>query len=159
MQKIAVKVVQDDKDLPLPKYQTEGSAGMDVYSAASLVLKPGEVKLVPTGLRLAIPQGYEIHVRARSGLALKHGVTVLNGIGTVDSDYRGPLGVILINHGNADFAIQKGDRIAQLVLNKCEQIAWDVTDSLDETERGEGGFGSTGVSKEQKTLFSSTIKG
>ncbi len=159
MQKITVKVVQDDRDLPLPEYQTEGSAGMDVYSAASVVLKPGEVKLIPTGLRMAIPLGYEAHVRARSGLALKHGITVLNGIGTVDSDYRGPLGVILINLGTADFAIQKGDRIAQLVLNKCEQIVWDVADSLDETERGEGGFGSTGVHQKQRTLFSSTKEG
>lgn len=145
MQKVKVQVVQDDKELPLPKYQTEGSAGMDVYASESLVLKKGETKLVQTGLRLAIPLGYEVHVRARSGLALKHGITVLNGIGTVDSDYRGPLGVILINHGKEDFPINKGNRIAQLVLNKVEQIEWQSVASLDDTARGTGGFGSTGV--------------
>ncbi len=146
MEKVKVKVEIVDKDIPLPKYQTAGSAGMDVHSAEDLVVPKGEFKIISTGLKFAIPAGYEIHVRPRSGLAAKNGVTVLNTPGTLDSDYRGILKVILINHGKEDFNIKKGDRIAQIVLNKFEAAELEVTDSLEETSRGEGGFGSTGVS-------------
>lgn len=139
-----VKVV-NKAEFGLPKYQTKGSAGMDVHSAEDLVLKKGEIKLVPTGLFFALPEGYEISVRPRSGLALKHGITLLNSPGTLDSDYRGELKVILINHGPADFEIMKGDRIAQIVLNKYEPIEWHEVPELDETERKSGGFGSTGI--------------
>lgn len=129
----------------MPKYATEGSAGCDLYSAESLMLKRGEFKAIDTGIRVALPKGYEAHVRARSGLAARNGVTVLNGIGTLDSDYRGPLKVILINHGANDFEIKKGDRIAQLVLNKVDIIEWEPSEELDETERNEGGLGHTGT--------------
>lgn len=135
-----------EKGLPLPKYATEGSVGCDLYSAEDVMLKKGEFKAIDTGIRVALPPGYEAHVRARSGLAAKNGITVLNGIGTLDWDYRGPLKVILINHGLDDFEIKKGDRIAQLVLNKVEIIEWVPKEELDETERNEGGLGHTGIS-------------
>ncbi|MEK6816300.1 MAG: dUTP diphosphatase [Nanoarchaeota archaeon] len=140
-----VKVVQLHKELPLPRYQTSGSAGMDVHSAEDLILKKGEIKLVPTGLFFALPEGYELSVRPRSGLALKHGITLLNSPGTLDSDYRGELKIILINHGPADFEIKKCDRIAQIVLNRYEPIEWHEVAELDDTERKSGGFGHTGI--------------
>jgi dUTP pyrophosphatase len=130
--------------LPLPAYATSGAAGMDVVSAEEVTIAPGARHAVATGLALAIPQGYEIQVRPRSGLALKHGITVPNTPGTIDSDYRGELKVILINHGTEPFAIARGDRVAQLVLAPVVQAAWDEVEELDATERGEGGFGSTG---------------
>jgi dUTP pyrophosphatase len=130
--------------LPLPAYATSGAAGMDVVSAEDVVIAPGARHPVATGLALAIPEGFEIQVRPRSGLALKHGITVPNTPGTIDSDYRGELKVLLINHGNEPFAIARGDRVAQLVLAPVVQAAWDEVTSLDETVRGAGGFGSTG---------------
>lgn len=134
--------------LPLPAYETEGSAGLDLRAAIAdgetLVLKPMARALVPTGLKIAVPQGYEVQVRPRSGLALKFGITCLNSPGTVDSDYRGEVGVILINLGSEDFVIRRGDRIAQMIVARHARIHWDVRDSLDATARGEGGFGSTG---------------
>jgi dUTP pyrophosphatase len=134
--------------LDLPAYETAGSAGMDVRAAvledAPMVLKPGERALVPTGLSVAIPEGYEIQVRPRSGLAAKHGLTCLNTPGTIDSDYRGEIKVILINLGAEAFTIQRGERIAQLVLAPVTRLAWAEVDTLDETARGAGGFGSTG---------------
>lgn len=132
---------------PLPEYQTDGAAGMDVraFLPEKIVIKPGEVSLVPTGLFMEIPVGYEIQVRARSGLALKNKIGLLNGIGTIDSDYRGELKVILFNFGDEDFEIASGDRIAQIVLNKFERIDFVLEDKLSQTERGEGGFGSSGV--------------
>ena len=139
-----VKILKTDKDLPTPKYAHEGDAGMDLYSAEELVLRPGEHKLVQTGIRIAVPAGYEMQVRPRSGLAAKHGISVVNAPGTIDSQYRGPVGVILINHGKNDFEIKKGDRIAQIVLNKFETIDFHEVEELDDTQRGEGGFGSTG---------------
>ncbi|MDO5716705.1 MAG: dUTP diphosphatase [Tissierellia bacterium] len=141
-----VKVVNKSKNL-LPKYASNGAAGMDLRACLTepIVLKSGKTALVPTGLYMEIPQGYELQIRCRSGLALKHGIGLVNGIGTIDSDYRGEIGVILINFGEEDFTIQPGDRIAQCVLNKFETIEWSVTDTLEESERGEGGFGSTGV--------------
>ncbi|MGY6637987.1 MAG: dUTP diphosphatase [Erythrobacter sp.] len=143
---IAVKVkrLPHGLDLPLPAYATAGAAGMDVVAAEDVVIAPGARYPVATGLALAIPQGFEIQVRPRSGLALKHGITVPNTPGTIDSDYRGELKVLLINHGVEPFAIQRGDRVAQLVLAPVVQAAWDEVESLDETLRGAGGFGSTG---------------
>ncbi|NTZ43150.1 dUTP diphosphatase [Altererythrobacter sp. SALINAS58] len=132
--------------LPLPAYATAGAAGMDVVSAEDIVLGVRQRHAVATGLRLAIPHGYEIQVRPRSGLALKHGITVPNSPGTIDSDYRGELKIILINHGDEDFKIMRGDRIAQLVVAPVTQGAWHEVDALDETDRGERGFGSTGGS-------------
>lgn len=143
---IAVKVkrLPHGQDLPLPAYATAGAAGMDVVAAEDVVIAPGARYPVATGLALAIPQGFEIQVRPRSGLALKHGITVPNTPGTIDSDYRGELKVLLINHGAEPFAIQRGDRVAQLLLAPVVQAAWDEVESLDETLRGAGGFGSTG---------------
>ncbi len=134
--------------LDLPAYETEGAAGMDLRAALApeedLTLAPGARALVPTGLKMAIPAGYEVQVRPRSGLALKHGVTVLNTPGTIDSDYRGEVKVILINHGERPFVIRRGDKVAQMVVARVARAAWNETDSLDDTGRGEGGFGSTG---------------
>ena len=139
-----VKIV-NNSDNALPQYETGGSAGLDVRSAENGLLKPGEFKLITTGLRVEIPYGYEIQVRPRSGLALKHGITVLNSPGTIDADYRGEIGVILINHGQSDFEIKAGDRIAQLVVAPVERIQWQETGELNSsTKRGENGFGSTG---------------
>lgn len=134
--------------LELPAYETSGSAGMDVRAALPagdpLTLKPGARAMVPTGLSVAIPEGYEIQVRPRSGLAARHGLTCLNTPGTIDSDYRGEIKVILINLGAEAFVIQRGERIAQLVLAPVTRLAWSEVDALDETARGAGGFGSTG---------------
>ena len=140
-----IKVVNTSSH-PLPAYTTAGSAGMDVcaHLESPITLKPLERRLIPTGLYLEIPQGYEVQVRPRSGLALKHGITVLNTPGTVDSDYRGEVGVILVNLSNEPFEVQPGERIAQLVAAAVEQITWQETQALSETQRGEGGFGSTG---------------
>lgn len=134
--------------LDLPAYETAGSAGMDVRAAVPdrepVILAPGQRALVPTGLSVAIPEGYEIQVRPRSGLAAKHGLTCLNTPGTIDSDYRGEIKVILINLGAEPFTIQRGERIAQLVLAPVTRLVWSQADQLGETERGAGGFGSTG---------------
>ena len=132
---------------PLPKYQTALSAGMDLHANldAPIVLNPQERLLVATGLFIELPEGYEAQVRPRSGLALKHGITVLNSPGTIDADYRGEIGVILVNLGREDFVIQPGERVAQAVLAKYERISWEETQQLSETTRGDGGFGSTGV--------------
>ncbi len=134
---------------PLPAYATPGSAGLDLraHLEESKVLQPGERVLVPTGLSLALPEGFEAQVRPRSGLALKHGITVLNSPGTVDADYRGDVGVILINLGAEPFTIAPGDRIAQLVLAAYAQVEWAPVEVLPETERGAGGFGHTGTQK------------
>jgi dUTP pyrophosphatase len=135
-----------DVEVPPPRYQTEGAAGMDLHAAvaAPLVIAPGQRALVPTGWAVAIPPGFEGQVRPRSGLALKHGVTVLNAPGTIDADYRGELKVVLINHGDADFIVQRGDRIAQLVVSRVERAELAVVEALDDTARGAGGYGSTG---------------
>ena len=141
---VQVKRLPHGEGLPLPAYATNGAAGMDVVSAEDVTIAPGARHAVATGLALAIPQGYEIQVRPRSGLALKHGITVPNTPGTIDSDYRGELKVILINHASEPFVIARGDRVAQLVLAPVVQAVWDEVAELDATERGEGGFGSTG---------------
>ncbi|KHS41614.1 dUTP diphosphatase [Novosphingobium subterraneum] len=141
---VLVKRLPHGLDLPLPAYATDGAAGMDVVSAEDIDLAPGARHAVATGLSVAIPAGYEIQVRPRSGLALKHGVTVPNTPGTIDSDYRGELKVILINHGSDSFSIRRGDRVAQLVVAPVTRGIWVEADTLDQTTRGEGGFGSTG---------------
>ncbi len=133
-------------DIPLPEYQTVGSAGLDLPAAVDdpVTLAPGQRALVPTGLAIALPIGYEAQVRPRSGLAVKHGVTVLNSPGTIDSDYRGEVRIALINHGAEPFTIARGERIAQLIVAPVTQIQWRECESLDETERNAGGFGHTG---------------
>ena len=141
---IRVKRLPHGEGLALPAYATAGAAGMDVVSAEDVTIAPGARHAVATGLALAIPAGYEIQVRPRSGLALKRGITVPNTPGTIDSDYRGELKVILINHGADAFEIRRGDRVAQLVLAPVTQGSWLEVSELDETARGEGGFGSTG---------------
>jgi len=141
---VLVKRLPHGEGLDLPAYATAGAAGMDVVSAEDVTLPPGGRHAVATGLAVAIPPGYEIQVRPRSGLALKHGVTVPNTPGTIDSDYRGELKVILINHGSEPFAILRGDRVAQLVLAPVIRAGWMEVAELDETARGAGGFGSTG---------------
>ena len=141
---VRVKRLPHGQGLELPGYATDGAAGMDVLSAEDLTLAPGARQAVASGFALAIPAGFEVQVRPRSGLALKHGITVPNTPGTIDSDYRGELKVILINHGGDPFEIRRGDRIAQLVLAPVTRATWLVADELDETARGEGGFGSTG---------------
>ena len=146
MQKIKIEVINMANDLPLPVYQTELSAGMDLLAAVeeNVVLEPGEIRLIPTGLKIAVPDGYEAQIRPRSGLALKHGISMVNCVGTIDADYRGEVGVILINHGKEPFPIARGERIAQMVINPIVQADFQVVESLGDTERGEGGFGHTG---------------
>ena len=140
-----IGIVNKSKN-PNPEYKTKGSAGMDIRASISgkTIVHPGERVIVPTGLFLQIPPGFEIQVRPRSGLSLNHGVTVLNTPGTIDSDYRGEIKVIIINHSKEVFEIKNGDRIAQLVVSKVEKAIWKILNRLDETNRGEGGFGSTG---------------
>lgn len=130
--------------LPLPRYQTEGSAGLDLRADEAVRLSPGQRALVPTGLTLAIPPGFEGQVRPRSGLALKQGITCVNSPGTIDSDYRGEVGVLLVNLGNREVELARGERIAQLVIAKVERLEWAEVAELPATRRGEGGFGSTG---------------
>lgn len=148
MTTLRIERLPHSEGLALPAYETTGSAGMDLRAAvaedAPLILQPGARALVPTGLKIALEPGYEAQVRPRSGLALKHGITCLNSPGTVDSDYRGEVGVILINHGDLPFEIRRGERIAQLVVAKHDQAVIAEVASLDETARGAGGFGSTG---------------
>ena len=141
-----IKIVNKSKH-PLPEYVTPGSAGMDLRANidAPITLAPGERKLIPTGIYIALPVGYEAQVRPRSGLALKYGIGLANMLGTCDADYRGEIGVILINLGQEDFVVNDGERIAQMVIAKHETAEWDVVEELDETERGEGGWGHTGV--------------
>lgn len=141
---VRVRRLPHGEGLALPAYATQGAAGMDVVSAEDVTLPPGGRHPVATGFALAIPSGYEIQVRPRSGLALKHGISMPNTPGTIDSDYRGELKVILINHGAEPFAIARGDRVAQLVLAPVVQALWDEVDDLEDTARGAGGFGSTG---------------
>ena len=140
-----------DQSLALPQYETALAAGVDLRAnfeakdrEDGVTLTPGERKLIPTGLRMALPAGTEAQIRPRSGLALKHGITLANTPGTIDADYRGPLGIIVINHGDADFIIQHGERIAQMVIAPVMQVDFELTDTLDATARGAGGFGSTG---------------
>jgi dUTP pyrophosphatase len=134
-------------DIPLPRYATSGASGMDICAAveSDLTLAAGETKLVPTGFRIAIPEGYEAQVRPRSGLALKQGIGILNAPGTIDSDYRGELGIIITNFGKGEFVVHRGDRIAQLVIAPVVKAVWEEVPEVDDTARGEGGFGHTGT--------------
>ena len=146
--KFELKVLNNGKDLPIPKYQTNQAAGMDIYSAnpkeKEIRILPGEYKLIPTGISIGLPEGYEAQIRPRSGLAAKHGITVLNTPGTIDSDYRGEISVILVNLGKNDFTVLRGMRIAQMIISPVSQFKIDIVDELDTTSRGEKGFGSTG---------------
>ncbi|MEX0821216.1 MAG: dUTP diphosphatase [Rhodothermales bacterium] len=145
---VPIRLLPHASGLELPRYETERSAGMDLRAAVPeddpVVVEPGERVLVPTGLQIALPAGHEGQVRPRSGLSVRHGITVLNAPGTIDADYRGEVKVILINHGAEPFTIRRGERIAQLVVARHERVAWDVVEELEETTRGEGGFGHTG---------------
>lgn len=145
MTKVGIQRLANGEGLPLPAYETAGAAGMDLRAAEAVTLKPGMRCLMPTGLAIALPQGFEAQVRPRSGLAVKHGITVLNSPGTIDCDYRGEVKVPLINHGQADFIIARGDRIAQMVIAPVTRIEWAELEALDETARGAGGFGSSGT--------------
>jgi len=142
---ISVKRLQG-KDISLPRYMTENSAGMDIFAAVNgeETLLPGERRLIPTGIAIALPPGYEAQIRPRSGLAVEGGVTVLNSPGTIDADYRGEVKILIINHGDKPFAVKRGDRIAQMVIHKIYRASWNMTDNLEITERGDGGFGHTG---------------
>lgn len=137
----------DAKDLPLPQYMSDGAAGMDLYANIhdDKIIGKGEIAFIPTGIKIALPNGYEAQIRPRSGLALKHGITMVNSPGTIDSDYRGEIGVILINHGSADFTVHRGERIGQMIISKYEHVVWHEVLELDETERGSGGFGHSGL--------------
>ena len=143
---IKVKKEEGFEDLPLPVYQSSGASGLDLHAAIdkAITLKPGDIRLISSGIRISMPPGYEGQVRPRSGLAAKHGIGVLNSPGTIDSDYRGIVGVILFNFGNHPVVINRGDRIAQLVVSKYERIIFTEVDQLDGSERESGGFGSTG---------------
>lgn len=143
---LKVKIVNKGTQ-QIPEYATPQSAGMDLRANIEkpILLKSLDRALIPTGLHIALPEGYEAQIRPRSGLALKKGITCLNTPGTIDADYRGDIGVILVNLSHEDFVVQPGERIAQMIIGKFDQVEWEVVDSLDETERGEGGFGHTGV--------------
>ncbi|GHU61165.1 deoxyuridine 5'-triphosphate nucleotidohydrolase [Clostridia bacterium] len=146
METIVINITAEGQ---VPAYETDGSAGMDLRAHLAdgqpIVIAPGKRAVVPTGLRIELPQGFEAQIRARSGLAAKHGIALVNGIGTIDSDYRGEIGVILINLGEEEFAVNDGDRIAQMVIARYARTSFEIAGSLADTERGEGGFGSTGV--------------
>jgi dUTP pyrophosphatase len=145
--RVRIKRLPAARDLPLPSYGSPGSAGFDLRAAfdQEVVIRPGERLLVPTGLVLEIPPGWEGQVRPRSGLALRHGIGIVNAPGTIDSDYRGEVAVILINLGEAPFSLNRGDRIAQLVFSRVETVEWEEAETLEESGRGGGGFGSTGM--------------
>ncbi|HEY4266453.1 MAG TPA: dUTP diphosphatase [Micropepsaceae bacterium] len=145
--KLAIQRLAHGQDLPLPSYATAGSAGLDLFAAVAreFVLMPGRYAAIPTGIAIALPDGFEAQLRPRSGLALRHGITVLNAPGTIDSDYRGEVTAILINHGVEPFAIPRGMKIAQLVIAAHERIEWSETTMLESTQRGTDGFGSTGL--------------
>jgi dUTP pyrophosphatase len=149
MDKILIKIKKKPgcEDLPVPRYMSQGSSGMDVYAdvESDVIIDPGEIKLISAGFYMSIPQGFEVQVRPRSGLAIKHGISLVNTPGTIDSDYRGLVGIILINHGKEPFTIKRADRIAQIVVNKVIQAEMALVDELDETVRADGGFGHTGV--------------
>ncbi len=147
--KVKIKRIrpQEDSDLPLPRYMTEKSSGMDLYAAGNeeIFLNPGQRRLIPTGIAVSVPEGYEAQVRPRSGLALRDGITLANTPGTIDADYRGEIGVILINHGEKPFQVERGDRVAQMVIVPVARAELEWVEDLDETPRSGGGFGHTGI--------------
>jgi len=142
---VAIQRLPGTEDLPLPRYMTGQAAGMDLTAAVGeeTTILPGERKLIPAGIAVAVPEGHEAQIRPRSGLALRHGVTLVNSPGTIDADYRGEIGVILINHGAAPFVVRRGDRIAQMVVHSVCRVRWTLRDELPPTQRGDGGFGHT----------------
>ncbi|WKV09081.2 dUTP diphosphatase [Thermoanaerobacterium sp. CMT5567-10] len=144
---LKIKKTNDALDLPLPKYMSSGAAGMDLYAKVKedVIIKPGEIKLIETGIMIQLPEGYEAQIRPRSGLALKNGITMLNSPGTIDSDYRGEIKLIIINLGKSDFIVKRGLRIAQMIINKVETPEILEVSELDDTKRGENGFGHTGL--------------
>ena len=144
--RVSIKKLQGNSDIPLPRYMTEHSAGMDIFAAVEReeVILPGEWKMIPSGIEIAVPEGYEAHIRPRSGLALNKGVTLLNSPGTIDADYRGEVGIIIINHSKDSFVVKRGDRIAQMVVHRVCRVSWNLNESLGITGRGIGGFGHTG---------------
>lgn len=144
---IPLRILPHAQDLSVPRYATELSAGLDILAAVAqpVTLNPGQRALIPTGLSWALPEGMEAQIRSRSGLALKHGVVVLNAPGTIDADYRGEVGIILMNLGQAPFVVERGLRVAQVVFARVEKVEWQLVDSLPSTQRSEGGFGSTGL--------------
>ena len=143
------RISSSTNDVSLPAYATGGSAGMDIFSAVDrpMPVQPGETVLVPTGFSIELPQGFEAQIRPRSGLAIKHSIGIMNAPGTIDSDYRGEVKVVLTNFGKNEFIINRGDRIAQMIISRYERVEWELSDSLNDTERGAGGFGSTGISQ------------
>jgi dUTP pyrophosphatase len=148
LEKIELKIKKPDNyDLPLPSYETKGSSGMDIraWTEEDIILEPGDIRLVPTGISISIPRGYEAQIRPRSGLALKHGIGLVNSPGTIDSDYRGEIGIIMTNFGREPFIIRRGDRIAQMVVARIHHALILEVDDLDSTVRGDGGFGHSGV--------------
>lgn len=149
MERIDVKIkrIREGSDIPLPRYMTSHSAGMDLYAdiEGEMILKPGERKLIPTGIAISLPDGFEAQIRPRSGLAINHGITLLNSPGTIDADYRGEISAIMINLGDNSFTIKRGDRIGQMVINKIYHASWEEAEELDNTKRGTGGFGHTGL--------------
>jgi dUTP pyrophosphatase len=150
MRNLEVKVLENGFGLPLPKYETEGAAGLDLFAATKenkkILIAPNSAEMIPTGIAISVPSGYEAQIRPRSGLAAKNGITVLNSPGTIDSDYRGEILVMLINHSKKDFEVVRGMRIAQMVISKIEQFNLISVDELNTTDRGKDGFGSTGIS-------------
>jgi len=144
---VLIKRTSNSQDLPLPHYMSSQAAGMDLYAnvEGSVIIEPGKYKCIPTGISIALPEGYEAQVRPRSGLALKHGITLLNSPGTIDADYRGEISVILINLGENAFEVKRGDRIAQLIINKIENVKLLEVTVLPDSNRGQKGFGSTGI--------------
>jgi dUTP pyrophosphatase len=149
LERVTVKIHRIDKsadDIELPGYATEGSAGMDIRAAVNsdVVLEPGELEMIPTGFVIELPQGYEAQIRPRSGLAARHAIGVLNAPGTIDSDYRGEVKILVMNFGKDRFTIRRGDRIAQMIVAPYTRVSWDEVDKLNETDRGPGGFGHTG---------------
>ena len=146
---IPIKIIRvnDNEDIPLPRYESDGSSGMDIraYVEEPVLLKPGEIRLIPTGFAVSVPHGYEAQIRPRSGLALRHGIGMVNSPGTIDSDYRGEIGIVLINWGCEAFLIKRGDRIAQMIISRVFRADFVEVDDLDATPRGQGGFGHTGI--------------
>ena len=149
MERIDVKIkrVREGSDIPFPRYMTSHSAGMDLYAdiEGELILQPMERKLVPTGIAIALPDGFEAQIRPRSGLAINHGITLLNSPGTIDADYRGEISLIMINLCDKPFTVKRGDRIVQMVINKVYHASWEEVEALEDTKRGSGGFGHTGL--------------
>ena len=154
MKNLQLKILENGYGLPIPKYESEGAAGLDLLAAINenknIIILPGKAEMVPTGIAIALPKGFEAQIRPRSGLAAKNGITILNSPGTIDSDYRGEISAMLINHSKVNFEIERGMRIAQMVIAPVVQFNLIKTETLDQTKRGAGGFGSTGISAEDE---------